>query len=239
MNQFQGRWLVLAVLGILTVSAASPGEVGDDFKPEAGYTALFNGKDLSGWRLGKEALDGKKETGNKKWHVTDGAIVTEGGGGGDIYTVKDFDKDYNLKLEFRASVKADSGVYIRGVQLQVRDFMRRGEQKQLTKYKNDDWNELDITVKGPVYTTTVNNKALNEKDTLEVTVKDGKPTARINGQPADFSSISVSVGAIAECKCNGELMIEKAMKVGLKGGVGLQSETGKFEFRRVRIKELP
>jgi hypothetical protein len=29
------------------------------------------------------------------------------------------------------------------------------------------------------------------------------------------------------------------MKVPEKGTIGLQSEIGKFEFRRVRIKELP
>src|SRR5258708_2063389 len=77
-----------------------PAQAGDDFKVEPGYTSLFNGKDLTGWRLGKDSLDGKSETKNKKWHVTENVIVIDGGGGGDIYTVKDFNTDYNLKLEF-------------------------------------------------------------------------------------------------------------------------------------------
>jgi hypothetical protein len=44
-------------------------------------------------------------------------------------------------------------------------------------------------------------------------------------------------GTEATCKCNGEI-IGKPIKVPEKGTIGLQSEIGKFEFRRIRIKEL-
>jgi hypothetical protein len=236
MKRSPARWLALFAAVLLTCSAVTA-EQADDFKAEPGYIVLFNGKDLSGWKQGKDVLEGKTTNNNKKWHVTDAAIVIDGGGGGDVYTVHDFNKDFNLRLEFRAATKADSGVYIRGVQLQVRDYPRAGPYTKV-KFKDNDWNELEVTVKGPVYTATVNGKAISEKDVLEVTVRDGKPAAKLNGQPVDFTAISVTAGAVAECKCNGEV-IEKAMKVGLKGGVGLQSETGKFEFRRIRVKEMP
>ena len=78
----------------------------------------------------------------------------------------------------------------------VRDYPRAGPYTKV-KFKDFDWNELDITVKGPV-----------------------------------------GAKALALCKCNDQV-IEKAFKVGAMGGIGLQSETGKFEFRRIRIKELP
>ena len=52
-----------------------------------------------------------------------------------------------------------------------------------------------------------------------------------------MNNIQVSVGAAALCTCNGEVL-EKAFKVPAKGGIGLQAETGKFEFRRIRIKEM-
>src|SRR5207248_629988 len=83
-----------------------------------------------------------------------------------LYTVRTFNKDFHLKLQFRASLKSDSGVYLRGPQLQVRDFIRRGEQKQLKKFKNDDWNELDITVRGGRLLTVVNGRALANRDVL-------------------------------------------------------------------------
>ncbi len=94
-----------------------------------------------------------------------------------------------MKLQFRAGPKADSGVYIRGPQLQIRDFIRRGEQKHLKKFKNDDWNDLEIVVKGTTATNT------------------------INGEPLS------------------------TMKVPAKGPIGLQAESGQFEFRNVRIME--
>jgi Domain of Unknown Function (DUF1080) len=191
------RCLALALfLGSLTVLAEA--RHADDFKIEDGYTSMFNGKDLTGWRYpgikGRD-MGGKTETPDQRIAVNNGVIVmnekdNKGKGGiSDMYTSKYYDKDFHLKLEFRAGLKADSGVYIRGLQLQVRDFIRRGEQKQMKKFKNDDWNELDITV----------------------------------------------TGTEAVCEVNGEPLMK--MKVPAEGAIGLQAESGKFEFRRVRIKE--
>ncbi|HZT82212.1 MAG TPA: DUF1080 domain-containing protein [Gemmataceae bacterium] len=201
-------WTRAAALAVAAAALAAglplaPTQAADDFKVEEGYTSLFNGKDLTGWKYvgSKESLEGKTETADKRFQVVDGVIVANEkdargkGGIRDLYTTRPFNKDFHLKLEFRAAPKADSGVYIRGPQLQVRDYIRRGEQKQLKKFKNDDWNELDITV------------------------KDG----------------------VATCLCNGEPLSPRTMKVPAKSdkGIGLQAETGKFEFRRIRIKEMP
>jgi hypothetical protein len=186
----------IAFAGSLTLVAVVgwTGLAGDGFKLEPGYKSLFNGKDLSGWQYkgSKESLDGKTETADKRFTVEGGAIVANVGKGiKDLFTIEQFEKDFHLILEFRAGPKADSGVYIRGPQLQVRDFIRRGEQKQLKDhFKNDDWNVLDITVKGTE----------------------------------------------AICKINGQML--QKMKVPAKGGIGVQAETGKFEFRRVRLKEM-
>src|SRR5258708_9307054 len=85
--------------------------------------------------------------------VKDGVILVNAkdsngkGGIKDLYTVKTFDKDFSLKLEFRAAPRADSGVYIRGPQLQVRDYPTAGPYKKM-KFNNADCNELEITVKG-------------------------------------------------------------------------------------------
>jgi hypothetical protein len=244
MSHCHCRWAALCGLFLVFCGVAFA-EQGDDFKPEPGYTSLFNGKDLTGWRYGKTALDGKTETADKRFFVKDGIIVAyEGKGIKDLYTVKEFDKDFNLKLEFRAGEKSDSGVYVRGPQLQVRDFIRRGEQKQLKKFKNDDWNELDITVRGGVIVTSLNGKAVTPKDMLEVTVKDGKPVAKLNGAAIDITKLEISVNNVATSLCNGEPLSPPTMNIPAKGPIGLQAEPGakvgtmKFEFRRIRIKEL-
>lgn len=198
MNRTMASLAGLTFLLILTAFAAGPGWAADDFKIEDGYLNLFNGKDLTGWRYpgakGHE-MDGKTETPDKRVSVENGVIVMHekdsNGKGGirNLFTGKTFNKNFHLKLEFRAGLKADSGVYIRGPQLQVRDFIRRGEQKQMKKFKNDDWNELEITVTGT------------------------EAVCRVNGEPL------------------------QTMKVPAQGGIGLQAESGKFEFRRIRIKE--
>jgi hypothetical protein len=183
--------LTAAALAVLA-AAALTGRAADDFKPEEGYTSLFNGKDLTGWRYGKKPLEGQTTTPDKRFEVKDGIIIANVGRGiKDLYTVENFPKDFHLKLQFRAAPRADSGVYIRGPQLQVRDYPTVGPYKKV-KFNKGDWNDLDIIVRGKT----------------------------------------------AECRCNGEV-IEKAFRVPANGGIGLQAETGKFEFRHVRVKMLP
>jgi hypothetical protein len=182
-------------LAAALVASGLPGGRADDFRVEEGFTSLFNGNDLSGWRVGKEGLDGKTENATGRFQVAGGVIVANAkdvnGKGGilDLYTTRDFNTDFTLRLEFRAAPRADSGVYIRGKQLQVRDYPAVGPYKKV-KFKDGDWNELEIVVKGEA----------------------------------------------AECRCNGEV-IESAFKVPPKGGIGLQAEGGKFEFRRIRVNE--
>src|SRR5687767_14338987 len=90
------RSLVLAAL----VAAAVPG-VADDFKPEAGFTRLDNGKDLEGW------------TGNTAgWSVTDGAIHLDSKKArGNIYSKVVPSKNCVIRMQFRATRGADSGVF--------------------------------------------------------------------------------------------------------------------------------
>jgi hypothetical protein len=232
----------LGLLAVALLGGSPTGNAADDFKPEEGYTSLFNGKDLTGWvykAMPKESLEGKTETSDKRFQVMDGIIVVnEGKGIKDLYTIKQFPGEFHLKLEFRAAPRADSGLYIRGPQLQVRDYPTVGPYKPKS-FKAGDWNELDVTLTKDVLFTTVNGKNLTDTDALEVTVKNGKAEAKLNGKEVPPNNIQVQVSDAALCKCNGEVL-EKAFKIQPKtGGIGLQAEVGKFEFRRLRIKELP
>jgi hypothetical protein len=237
------------VFGLVTACLSAVASThAQDKKIEEGFTYLFNGKDFTGWKYlqaPKESLDGKTETPDGRMVVKDGVILVnekdKNGKGGikDLFTVAQYDQDFILRLEFRAAPKADSGVYLRSVpaQLQVRDYPTVGPYKKLKNFKDGDWNELEIIVKGNVVTTSVNGKPLTDKDVFELTVKDGKPAAKLNGKDIDVNQVQLTVGAVAECKCNGEIL-EKAFKIPSKGGIGLQAETGKFEFRNIRIKVL-
>ena len=129
----------------------------DDFQPEPGSELLFNGHDLTGWgyrdqpTLGKQLdLDGRESSPDGRYVAKDGRIIVttppEGRRVEQLWTTKEFPGNFILKLEFRATPTADSGVFIRAPQLQCRDYLLAGPYKELKHYKPQDWNELVITV---------------------------------------------------------------------------------------------
>jgi len=77
-----------------------------------------------------------------------------------LWTTREFSNDFVLKLEFRATPNADSGVYIRGPQLQCRDYLIAGPYKQLKQYQPQDWNEMVVTVTNGIAFSTCNGEVL-------------------------------------------------------------------------------
>ena len=165
----------LAIFLALTFSAAHA----EDWTPEAGFKSLFNGKDLTGWcfraktdrkdpKIGEvtEKFDGKTEAGEVgRYIVKDGNIAVTFPEEmdkltGQIYTVEEFPKNFVLKLEFRASVNADSGVFLRKPQLQCRDYLVAGPYKELKQYKPQEWNVMVVEVKDGVAHCTCNGEVL-------------------------------------------------------------------------------
>jgi hypothetical protein len=146
---------------------ASPFETEAVFELEPGFEALFNGRDLTGWRDDQGALDGKTASTNGRYTARDGRIVVNPGKGLDqLRTVRELSKDCVLKLEFRAGVDADSGIFIRGPQLQCRDYLVAGPYKELKSYKPQDWNLIEVTIVGDKATATCNGEPLKFDDKL-------------------------------------------------------------------------
>jgi len=77
-----------------------------------------------------------------------------------LWTTREFPKDFVLKLQFRATPNADSGIFIRQPQLQCRDYLIAGPYKQLKQYKPQEWNEVVVTVKGGEAHATCNGEVL-------------------------------------------------------------------------------
>jgi lysophospholipase L1-like esterase len=177
---------VLETLGLVPVWP-------DEFSPEAGYRPLFNTKDLSGWKYEGSVLDGQLATADGRYLARNGRLVVPASKKEHDYkklmTVREYAKDFVLKLEFRASPNADSGVYIRGVQLQCRDYPVAGPFSNVRQYRAQDWNELVVTVRGN----------------------------------------------LAHATCNGEVIMD-AMEIPASGPIGLESDRGQMEYRRIRIQ---
>lgn len=169
----------------------------ESWKPEEGFTSLYNGKDLTGWEYNAdERFDGKTEAADGRFAAKGESLVVIAHDPATaprirkLFTTRKFEKDFVLKIEFRAAVNADSGIYLRAPQLQCRDYLIAGPYKTLKKYKPQEWN------------------------TIIVTVKDN----------------------VAHCECNGEVL-EDALKLPASGPIGVESDRGQMEYRRIQIKE--
>ena len=109
-------------------------------------------------------FDGLTATPDGRFAVIDGRLVVttppEYRKIQQLWTTREFPRDFVLRLEFRATPNADSGVYLRGPQLQCRDYLLAGPYKKLKHYRPQDWNELVVTVQDGVARATCNGEVL-------------------------------------------------------------------------------
>jgi lysophospholipase L1-like esterase len=77
-----------------------------------------------------------------------------------LWTIREFPQDFVLRLEFRATPNADSGVYLRGPQLQCRDYLLAGPYQHLKHYRPQEWNEIEVVVENGVARATCNGEPL-------------------------------------------------------------------------------
>ena len=136
----------------------------DAFEAEPGFISLFNGRDLTGWGFKTNNFDGKTQSNDGRYVAKNGRLIVttppEGSRIQQLWTTRQFPKDFVLKLEFRATPNADSGVFIRQPQLQCRDYPIAGPYKNLKNYKPQDWNEMIVTVKNGIAHCTCNGEVL-------------------------------------------------------------------------------
>jgi hypothetical protein len=99
----------------------------DNVAPE-GFAALFNGRDLTGWKglvadppkrakMSAEELAREQSKANdlmrKHWTAENGQLVYRGAGFDNLCSAKDFG-DFELLVDFKIPPKGDSGIYLRG-----------------------------------------------------------------------------------------------------------------------------
>jgi Domain of Unknown Function (DUF1080) len=145
-------------------------------KPKANPTwgapiQLFNGKDLTGWKL-------RSEKGKGCWSVEDSAM-TNSQGCVDIITEQKF-KDFKLSLEFKLVEKSNSGVYLRGrYEAQIEDTYGKEPDshgmgglygfltpKVNASKKAGEWQKYEITLIGRQLTVTLNGQTVIDKEEI-------------------------------------------------------------------------
>jgi lysophospholipase L1-like esterase len=118
-------------------------------------------------------FDGKTSSPDGRYVAKNGRLIVttppEGRRIQQISTTEEFPKNFILRLEFRATPNADSGIFIRGPQLQCRDYPLAGPYKNLKNYRAGDWNEIEVTVKDGTAFAECNGEVLERAMKLPAT----------------------------------------------------------------------
>ena len=142
------RRLSCAVVLTGLMLTANSGRTADDFKLEPGFTLLFNGKNLDGWKEAsgkKESLEGKTEAYKGRFKVVDGNLVYDPAVKGDLYieTTREFGKDVHIKFEFKPGPKCNNDLFLRGTKFDI--IPGNKENKTV---KEGEWYTFEIVITG-------------------------------------------------------------------------------------------
>ena len=153
--------LCILVLQPLALAGAPPG-----------FTPLFNGKDLAGWKHDAEV--------ESHWKVVDG-ILTYDGKGNSLVTDRDY-KDFVLMVDWKIDKGGDSGIYLHGQpQVQIWDnpigsgglYNDNNQPKKNVDRPVGQWNHFTIIM--------INNRVTVIENGIRVV--NNLPMHSINGVP--------------------------------------------------------
>jgi hypothetical protein len=199
----------------------------DDTKAPEGFVALFNGKDLKGWKV----LDGKMEV----WKAEDGLLVVDGKNGGWLMTDKEY-ADFELRLEFKMPKQGNSGVAVRAPFEKGKNPAYAGMEIQLL---DDAWHKENYKGLKPTQLTgSIYDVVPPSKDALKPVGEWNKMTIIAKGR-----QVTIELNGTKIVDANLDQYKDRAKDhPGLlreKGNLGLQSHDGRVEFRNLFVKELP
>src|SRR5262249_20847627 len=218
----------LVLLPLVFVVAGRCSAWTDEKNVPEGFTPLFNGKDLTGWRV--------NEGGNLKvWGAENGVLFVKGGGGGWLMTDKEY-SDFDLRLEFKLPKAGNSGVALRcalkgnphleaGMEIQLLDDPWYLDEKNYTGLKPT---QKTGSIYGIVPPSKDALKAVGEWNQMRITAKGPRISVELNGQKI----------VDANLKDHQDKAKDHKGMMRPKGHLGLQSHDGRVEFRNLYVKEL-
>lgn len=195
-----------------------------------GFTALFNGKDLAGWKglvadppkrsqvTPAELKKAQAEADalmRKHWKVVEGALVFNGQGHS-LCTLRDFG-DFEMFVDWKIQEKGDSGIYLRGSpQVQIWDLTQSPDGS------------------GGLYNNKINpskplvraDRPVGEWNTFHIKMTGERVTVHLNG-------IIVADNVVMENYWEREKPIYPA------GQIELQAHSTPLTFKNIYIREFP
>jgi hypothetical protein len=99
---------VAAISVMVLLPAAARAQIAEEVKD--GFISMFNGKDFSGWRFGKDSMFFQTP---KNWSVEESMIKLAGGGSPHLASQWDYE-DFDMRFQWKALKKGyNSGFYVR------------------------------------------------------------------------------------------------------------------------------
>jgi hypothetical protein len=178
----------------------------------AGFRPLFNGENLSGWRL-------RNPDGLASWSAQNGMLVNEipdGKHGTDLVSEETF-KDFTIRYEYMVPKGSNSGLYLRGrYEIQILDdhgaapgvgsngaiYSVKAPSQNVSKPAGQ-WQEVEATIRGNRITVVLNG----------VKIHDDVEVARATGGQLDNN-------------------------LNEPGPIMIQGDHGAVAFRNMRVKAL-
>jgi hypothetical protein len=224
-----------AIARVLTGMAAALASccvsTAEDNTPPPGFTALFNGKDLTGWqglvelpqraKLSKEELAAKQKEANDKvlphWTARDGVLHYDGKGNS-LQTTKDY-RDFELWVDWKIGKGGDSGIYLRGnPQVQIWD-------PDVANPEGTGSGGLFNNQQNPNKPLKLADKPIGQWNTFRIVMKGDKVFIWLNGE---LVADNVTM----------ENYWERGKPLPTTGPIELQHHGNPLEFKNIYVKEL-
>ena len=187
-------FVLLFLVSMTTAGVVEAAESRQNVAPE-GFKALFNGKDLAGWKglvgdprsrakMSKAQLAAEQKKADERaamhWTVEDGVLIFDGKGQS-LCTARDY-ADFEMLVDGKIKSKGDSGIYLRGSpQVQIWDpaLQKVGSGGLYNNQKNPskplkladkaigEWNTFRIRMVGERVSVWLNDELVVDDTVLE------------------------------------------------------------------------
>lgn len=204
-----------------------------DNTPPAGFVALFNGKDLAGWKglvadppkrakmSPAELAEAQKKADERMrahWRVENGALVFDGKGDS-LCTDKDYG-DIEMYVDWKIEPRGDSGIYLRGApQVSIWDPAVSAPEKGIGS------GGLFNNQKHPSRPTALADKPIGEWNTFRIRMVGDKVTVWLNEKLVTDNVVL-------------ENYWERDKPIYPKGQIELQNHGNTLYFKNLYVKEL-
>jgi hypothetical protein len=208
------------IAALATAAWADDAKKVDATAGDSGFVQLFNGKDLTGWKMHPDNKD-------SMWEVVDGAITATGKKASHLFSERDDYSDFVYRMEAKINDKGNSGQYFRA---KFAPGFPPGYEAQI------NYGHSDKIRTGSLY------PAFNRRLTKE---QKDKITVLKNMHNADewFTQEVTAIGNHIVIKVNGTTAVDfvDESKAFMKGRFAIQyhDPTCKIFVRKVEVKELP